>query len=90
MNDEILYLQKFARSPNGFGKKVNFIQEANRRSRRKGTIGTFGRWCKRHGLAPHGKVTLKCINKAKKSGNTTLIRRATYAKNIKAYEGATH
>jgi hypothetical protein len=83
MNFETRYLSSF-------GKKNNFIQEANRRSRQKGTVGTFGRWCKRHGLAPHGKVTLKCINKAKKSGNTTLIRRATYAKNIKAYEGARH
>lgn len=70
-----------------FGKK-NFIQEANARSRRKGTVGTFGRWCRKHKLDDNGKVTLKCINKAKKSGNTTLIRRAVFAQNIKAYSGA--
>ena len=73
-----------------FGKKnqKNFIQEANARSRRKGTMGTFGRWCRRNKLDTDGKVSLRCINKAKRSGNTKLIRRATFAKNIKAYAGA--
>jgi hypothetical protein len=72
-----------------FGKKKNlFIQEANARSRRKGTVGTFGRWCRRNRLDVNGKVSLRCINKAKKSGNTKLIRRAVYAQNIKAYAGA--
>jgi hypothetical protein len=73
-----------------FGKKrnKNFIQEANARSRRKGTQGTFGRWCRKHGLDVDGKVSLRCINKAKKSGNTKLIRRAVFAQNIKAYAGA--
>jgi len=71
-----------------FGKKKNFIQEANARSRRKGTMGTFGRWCRRNHLDVNGKVSLRCINKAKKSGNTKLIRRAVYAQNIKAYAGA--
>jgi hypothetical protein len=73
-----------------FGKKrsKNFIQEANARSRRKGTMGTFGRWCRRNKLDVDGKVSLRCINKAKRSGNTKLIRRAVYAQNIKAYAGA--
>lgn len=71
-----------------FGKKNRFIQEANARSRRKGTVGTFGRWCRRHHLDVDGKVSLRCINKAKRSGNTKLIRRAVYAQNIKAYAGA--
>uniref|UniRef100_A0A6C0AZB1 Uncharacterized protein n=1 Tax=viral metagenome TaxID=1070528 RepID=A0A6C0AZB1_9ZZZZ len=72
-----------------FGKKKNlFIQAANARSRRKGTVGTFGRWCRRNHLDTNGKVSLRCINKAKKSGNTKLIRRAVYAQNIKAYAGA--
>jgi len=73
-----------------FGKKRNrlFIQEANARSRRKGTMGTFGRWCRRNHLDVGGKVSLRCINKAKRSGNTKLIRRAVYAQNIKAYAGA--
>ena len=74
----------------GFGKKnKTFIQEANKKSRKKGTVGTFGRWCKSHGLATaDGKVTRRCINKAKKSGNTTLIRRAVFAQNIGGYAGA--
>jgi hypothetical protein len=72
-----------------FGKRrQNFIKEANKRSRRKGTLGTFGRWCKRQGLDTDGKVSLRCINKAKRSGNTKLIRRAVFAQNIKAYSGA--
>jgi len=72
-----------------FGKgRRNFIQEANKLSRRKGTMGTFGRWCRRQHLDTDGKVSLRCINKAKKSGNTTLIHRAVYAQNIKAYAGA--
>jgi hypothetical protein len=33
---------------------------------------------------------MKCIKKAKKSGNTTLIKRATYAQNIGGYAGAVH
>ena len=79
--------QYFERCDSAFGKK-NFIQEANARSRRKGTVGTFGRWCRRQNLDTDGKVSLRCINKAKRSGNTTLIRRAVYAQNIKAYAGA--
>jgi hypothetical protein len=74
-----------------FGRKKRFIQEANRRSILKGTVGMFGKWCKSQGLATSdGKVTLRCINKAKRSGNTTLIRRATFAKNIGGYSGAKH
>jgi len=69
-------------------RKKRFIQEANRRSRLKGTRGTFGKYCKSQGLAPNGKVTLACIRRAKRSGNTKLIRRAVFAQNIKAYEGA--
>jgi hypothetical protein len=73
-----------------FGRKKRFIQEANRRSVLKGTVGMFGKWCKSQGLTKDGKVTLRCINKAKRSGNTTLIRRATFAKNIGGYAGAIH
>ena len=75
----------------GRRKREKFIQEANRRSVIKGTVGMFGKWCHSQGLAsPDGKVTLKCINKAKRSGNTKLIRRATFAKNIGGYLGAKH
>jgi len=73
-----------------FGKnfKKGFIQEANRRSRMKGTTGSFNKWCNAQGLAKDGKVTLKCINRAKRSNNVTLRRRANFAKNIKAFAGA--
>jgi len=68
-----------------------FIQKANAESRRKGTVGTFGKWCKRNKLSDSsGRVTMKCIKKALKSGNTTLIRRANYARNIGGYVGAKH
>jgi hypothetical protein len=62
-----------------------FIQKANKISKKKGTVGSFGRWCKSQGLTKNGKVTLRCINKAMKSGNTKLIRRANFAKNIRAF-----
>jgi len=72
-------------------KKVLFIQKANKESRRKGTVGTFGRWCKRNKLSDSsGRVTMRCIKKALKSGDTTLIRRANYARNIGGYVGAKH
>ena len=62
-----------------FGKK-KFIQEANERSRRKGTVGSFRRWCKRQG---YSKVTTACINKGKKSKSLTTRRRAVFAQNIR-------
>ena len=74
----------------GAKAKKNFIQEANRRSRLKGTTGTFGKWCKSQGLASDGKVTKACINKGLRSKNTTIIRRANFARNIGAYKGAVH
>ena len=75
-----------------FGKtfKKGFIQEANRRSRLKGTLGSFNKWCTSKGLAKDGKVTKSCINRAKRSKNLTLRRRAIYAQNIKAFVGAKH
>jgi hypothetical protein len=71
-------------------KKNLFIQKANKKSIKKGTIGLFGKWCKSKKLTKDGKVTMRCINKALKSGNTTLIRRANYARNIGGYVGAKH
>jgi hypothetical protein len=75
-----------------FGQKrkvVRFIQKANKRSQARGTVGAFRKWCKRNRLASkEGKVTMRCINKALKSGSTTLIRRANYARNIGGYKGS--
>jgi len=69
-------------------KKKLFIQEANRRSIIKGTAGMFRSWCNSQGLTKNGKVTLSCINKAKRSKNPTLRKRANFAKNIGGYVGS--
>jgi hypothetical protein len=74
----------------GLKAKKRFIQEANRRSRLKGTMGTFGKWCRSKKLDSQGKVTMRCINKGLRSGNTKIIRRANFARNIGAYKGAVH
>jgi len=70
--------------------KKKFIQQANRRSKLNGTIGSFNRWCRSQGLAKNGKVTMKCINRARHSKSLKLRRRANFAKNIKAFVGAKH
>ncbi len=73
-------LSQFYNAPvSRFGKK-RFIQEAMERSRRKGTVGSFKRWCKRQG---YSKVTPACINRGKKSKNLTTRRRAIFAQNIR-------
>ena len=67
--------------------KVLFIQKANKRSVKKGTIGAFRKWCKSKKLVSksNGKVTMKCIKKGLKDKSLTIRRRANYAKNIKGY-----
>jgi hypothetical protein len=65
-----------------FGKKrVNFIQRANAASKRKGTVGSFNRWCRRHG---YPKVTTACINKAKKNKSLKIRRKGIFAQNIRS------
>ena len=67
-------------------KKGNelWLQEARERMERKGTVGAFTAYCKRKG---YKGVTQACINEAKreakKTGNTTLLRRAIFAENVK-------
>jgi len=75
-------LSRFYNAPvSRFGKKSkNFIQEANERSRRKGTVGSFTRWCKRQG---YDKVTMACIKKGKRSKSLRTRRRAIFAQNIR-------
>jgi hypothetical protein len=63
-----------------FGKK-KFIQEANERSRQKGTVGSFKRWCKSQG---YPKVTTACINRGKQSKSLKTRRRAVFAQNIRS------
>jgi len=64
-----------------FGKASNFIQKANEASRKKGTVGSFTRWCKSKGFP---KVTTGCINLGKKSKSLKTCRRAVFAQNIRS------
>jgi hypothetical protein len=66
-----------------------FIQTALSKMRKRGTLGSFKKWCIRNKLiSASGTVTKKCINLAKKSPNLKIRRRAIFAQNIKAYQGA--
>jgi hypothetical protein len=60
-----------------------FIQKAEKEIEKKGTEGSFKRYC-------GGEVTKSCIDKALKSGSSSLVKKANFAKNIKGYEGAKH
>jgi hypothetical protein len=60
-----------------------FIQKAVKKMEKKGTEGSFKEYC-------GGEVTKSCIEKAMNSGDKELIKKANFAKNIKAYEGAKH
>ena len=64
-------------------KKEKFIQKATKKMEKKGTEGSFTEYC-------GGEVTKSCIDKAMKSGDPKLIKKANFAKNIKGYKGATH
>jgi len=72
-------------------KEENFIQKAVEKQEKKGTSGKFGAWCKRNGLASaDGEVTMKCINKAMKSDDSSVVKMANFAKNIGGYKGSKH
>jgi hypothetical protein len=72
-------------------KEENFIQKAVEKQEKKGTTGKFGAWCKRNGLASaDGEVTMKCINKAMKSDDSSVVKMANFAKNIGGYKGSKH
>jgi hypothetical protein len=64
-----------------FGKRKRFIQKAFKTFEKKGTKGSFTRWCKRNG---YPKVTTACINRAKKNKNLTIRRKAIFAQNIRS------
>ena len=65
-----------------------FIQKAEKEIEKKGTKGKFGEWCKNHGFGE--EVTLKCIDKAMKSEDSSVVKMANLAKNIGGYKGAEH
>jgi len=68
-------------------KKPNkFIKNANKNSVKKGTVGSFRKWCKSKGLSSKsGKVTMKCIKHGLKDKSVLIRRRANYARNIGGY-----
>ena len=63
-----------------FGKK-KFIKEAFKSFERKGTRGSFTRWCKSKG---YPKVTTACIKAGKKSKSKVTRKRAVFAENIRS------
>jgi len=70
----------YSRSLTSFGKK-QFIQQAVKTMKRKGTTGSFTRWCKRHGFP---KVTTGCIKMGKRNKSLKIRRRAVFAQNIRS------
>ena len=64
-------------------KTEKFIQKAQKQIEKKGTEDSFKKYC-------GGEVTMACINKAMKSGDPSLVKKANYAKNIGGYKGAKH
>jgi hypothetical protein len=64
-------------------KGEKFIQKAQKGIEKKGTEGSFRKYC-------GGEVTMTCIEKGLKSKNPDIVKKANYAKNIKGYKGAKH
>ena len=63
-----------------FGKK-KFIQDAFKLFEKKGTKGSFTRWCKSKG---YSKVTTACIKRGKRSPRLKIRRKAIFAQNIRS------
>ena len=68
----------------------NFIQKANSKIKKKGTEGKFGAWCKKQGLDFNGEVTKKCIDKAMKSEDSSVVKMANFANNIGGFHNVKH
>ena len=62
-------------------KEEKFIQKAEKKMEKKGTVGSFREYC-------GGEVTMACINKGLKSDDPSIVKKANYAKNIGGYKGA--
>ncbi len=60
-----------------------FIQKAKKEIEKKGTEGSFKKYC-------GGEVTMDCIKKGLKSDDPKIVKRANFAKNIGGYKGAEH
>ena len=53
-----------------------WIQKANKQMKKKGTVGAFTEYC-------GGRVTQRCIDKAKASEDPKLVRQAVFAENMR-------
>ena len=62
------------------GKKYS-VKEGKEKFIQKATESSFKRYC-------GGEITKSCIDKAMESGSSSLVKKASFAKNIKGYEGA--
>lgn len=65
----------------------NFIEKSEKSGEDKNTKGKFGSWCKSQKLDDGGEITIRCINKAMKSDDSSVVKMANFAKNIKGYKG---
>lgn len=61
-------------------KKESWLSKAGKSFIKKGTVGTFTKYC-------GGKVTDACIAKGLASSNSTTRKRAQFAKNVRARKG---
>lgn len=59
--------------------EVPYLKKGSGIHIKKKNRGKFTEYC-------NGKVTQKCIDKAKKSGNKTLVKRATFAENARKWK----
>ena len=57
---------------------IMFLKDGSKIHIKKENRGKFTKYC-------NGKVTNSCIQKAKNSGNPTLIKRATFAQNARKW-----
>ena len=66
---------------NRYGMEEQETQEGKEKFIQKATESSFKRYC-------GGEITKSCIDKAMESGSSSLVKKASFAKNIKGYEGA--
>ena len=57
---------------------LSFFKKGSKIKIKKKNRGKFTEYC-------GGEVTQECIDKAKKSGNKTLVKRATFAQNSRSW-----
>lgn len=62
------------------GGKKKWIQKASQSFKRKGTEGSFRRWCQRHGF---DGVTAECIAMGKRSNSAAIRKKANFAANVR-------